>query len=234
MHGLDSGSDCDSSYYAGHRVTCHYAPATLAPDGSVEPGAAYRTLAKGTKMLKFNRSPSAPFNQYFENHPTSYGNECASPPNDSTPACRISSCHGAPVLSQEADSLSRLTPELLQTQILAAQDSAELGEDTKTRLIALLRQSIANLQTARINQQAADDYREVRIQAPAEAAAIRATRRSFAHRRRRLGRGVQAGIVTGRDRDARPGIAKPPPTRRPATRTTRRSGARYFSHQSTR
>jgi len=79
-----------------------------------------------------------------------------------------------PVFSQEADSLSRLTPELLQTQILTAQDSAELDEDTKVRLIALLRQSIANLQTARVNQQAANNYREERLQAPAEAASIRA------------------------------------------------------------
>lgn len=80
-----------------------------------------------------------------------------------------------PGLSQETGSLARLTPELLQTQILAAQDSGEFDEDTKARLIALYRQSIANLQSARVNEQAAQDYREVRQQAPTEAASIRAS-----------------------------------------------------------
>ena len=80
-----------------------------------------------------------------------------------------------PGLSQEAGSLARLTPELLQTQILAAQDSGEFDEDTKARLIALYRQSIANLQSARVNEQVAQNYREVRQQAPTEAASIRAS-----------------------------------------------------------
>jgi potassium efflux system protein len=79
-----------------------------------------------------------------------------------------------PGLSQEVGSLARLTPELIETHILATQSSGEFDEDTKVSLIALYRQSIANLQSSRVYQQAADDYREVRRQAPAEAASIRA------------------------------------------------------------
>jgi potassium efflux system protein len=76
-------------------------------------------------------------------------------------------------VSQEVGSPARLTPELLQSQILAAQDSGEFDEDTKIRLIALLRQSLANLQTARVNRQAAEEYREIRLRAPVEAESIR-------------------------------------------------------------
>jgi len=70
---------------------------------------------------------------------------------------------------------ARVTPELLQNRIAAAQDSTDLDEATKARLVDLYRQSISNLGARRANEESAEDYRKARRGAPAETEKIRST-----------------------------------------------------------
>jgi len=76
------------------------------------------------------------------------------------------------VWSQETG--ARLTPELLQSRIAAAQDSTELDEATKARLVELYRQAAGNLETLSANDDAAEEYRKARRGASSEAETIRA------------------------------------------------------------
>jgi potassium efflux system protein len=78
----------------------------------------------------------------------------------------------APAWAQETG--ARVTPELLQNRIAAAQDSTELDEATKARLVDLYRQSISNLEAHRANEESAEEYRMARRGAPAEAEKLRA------------------------------------------------------------
>ena len=81
----------------------------------------------------------------------------------------------APMLAQEVSSGSRLTPELLQSRILGVQDTEEIDEATRARLIGLYRQSIANLEVVRANREATEEYRLAVTQAPIEMDAILAS-----------------------------------------------------------
>ena len=67
-----------------------------------------------------------------------------------------------------------VTPGLLESRIAAAQDATELDEARKTRLIDLYRQSLGNLEAARGNREAAEQYRATLLSAPDEAETIRA------------------------------------------------------------
>ena len=67
-----------------------------------------------------------------------------------------------------------VTPEVLQERIAAAQDSTELDEATRTRLVDLYRQSLGNLEARRANEKAAEEYRLARGTAPRETEQIRA------------------------------------------------------------
>ena len=80
-----------------------------------------------------------------------------------------------PTLAQEVGSGAHLTSELLQSRILEAQDSKEIDEPTRTRLIELYRLSIANLETTRANRQATEEYRQAVGRSPIEAESIRAS-----------------------------------------------------------
>ena len=77
-----------------------------------------------------------------------------------------------PTLAQGLD--SSVTPDLLQSRIAAAEDSGELDEARKARLVDLYRQSISNLQASRGNRDAADEYRRALRSAPERAAKFRA------------------------------------------------------------
>jgi potassium efflux system protein len=77
-------------------------------------------------------------------------------------------CFGSmlPTWGQQAG--IQLTPELLQNQIAAVQESVQLDDGAKARLIDLYRQSINNLENARANRAAAESFRQARRTAPAE------------------------------------------------------------------
>jgi potassium efflux system protein len=67
-----------------------------------------------------------------------------------------------------------VTPDFLQSRLAAAQGASELDEDRKNRLVDLYRQSIGNLEAARGNRDAAEEYRQSLSSAPDEAAKVRA------------------------------------------------------------
>lgn len=67
----------------------------------------------------------------------------------------------------------RVTPELLRSRIAAVQDSTELDEATRTRLLDLHRRSLGNLEAARANDEAIEEYRRAGREAPAETERIR-------------------------------------------------------------
>ena len=77
-----------------------------------------------------------------------------------------------PVWAQALD--RSVTPELLQSRIAAAQDSSELDQARKIRLVDLYRRSIGNLEAARGDRDATEEYRRARSSAPEEAAKLRA------------------------------------------------------------
>jgi potassium efflux system protein len=64
--------------------------------------------------------------------------------------------------------------DALQDRIATAKDSTELDEAARTRLIDLYRQTIANLEAIRQNEEATEDYKAARAKAPKEAERIRA------------------------------------------------------------
>ncbi|MGI9330644.1 MAG: hypothetical protein ACR2QB_07970, partial [Gammaproteobacteria bacterium] len=70
-----------------------------------------------------------------------------------------------PVLGQQTG--TRITSDMLQTRIAAAQDSATLDEAQKTRLIALYRQSLSNLEATKANDEATEEFRQLAGRAPA-------------------------------------------------------------------
>jgi potassium efflux system protein len=70
---------------------------------------------------------------------------------------------------------TRVTQDLLQNRIAAAQADIELDEAGKTRLIDLYRQSVSNLENTRANREATEEYRQAMQTAPAEAEKVRAT-----------------------------------------------------------
>jgi len=78
----------------------------------------------------------------------------------------------ASVSSQETG--ARVTPAQLQNRIAAAQDSTDLDEATKARLVDLYRQTLGNLEAWSAHEESAEEYRKARRGAPAEAERIRA------------------------------------------------------------
>jgi len=85
------------------------------------------------------------------------------------------SCAAAPslLLAQEAGMI--VTPEQLQNRIAAVQDSTEIDEASRARLVELYRQSISNLDARTSYTQSVEEYRKARRSAPAEIEKIRAT-----------------------------------------------------------
>ncbi len=78
----------------------------------------------------------------------------------------------APLWGQQTG--ARVTPDMLQTRIEAAQDSATLDEAQKARLIDLYRQSLSNLESIRASKEATEEFRQATRTAPAELEKIRA------------------------------------------------------------
>jgi putative transposase len=79
------------------------------------------------------------------------------------------------LLPVRAQGLDRsVTPDLLQSRLAAAQSASELDEARKTRLVDIYRQSIGNLEAARGNRDATEEYRRALSSAPEEAAKFRA------------------------------------------------------------
>jgi len=78
-------------------------------------------------------------------------------------------CLVASPASWAQDSSTQVTLEALQSRIAAVQDSDQLDEASKTRLVDLYRESISNLQTASANRADFEGYRRALRTAPVEA-----------------------------------------------------------------
>jgi potassium efflux system protein len=66
------------------------------------------------------------------------------------------------------------SPAALQDRIASARDSTELDEAARARLIDLYRQTIANLEATRQNEEATEEFKAARASAPAETERTRA------------------------------------------------------------
>jgi potassium efflux system protein len=78
-----------------------------------------------------------------------------------------------PAVAQESG--VRVTVEQLQNRIKAAQDAADLEDTSRTRLLELYRQSINNIEAARANEEATEEFRRAQREAPRQTQKIRAS-----------------------------------------------------------
>jgi hypothetical protein len=84
-------------------------------------------------------------------------------------------CVGVLASAWAQETGTRVTPELLQSRIAAAQDSTDLDDATQARLVDLYRQSVSNLEARSANEQSTEEYRRARREGPEQTAQILAT-----------------------------------------------------------